>query len=205
MAFNTRIAAVAVAAAVAGGGAAFLLSPTISAAQEDQQETPSDSTETPPLPDGSGGELPEGAMPGGPQGSESGAACGPMGERPGGHMLGLDAAAEAIGIDVEELSTALRDGQTIAEVAEENGVDSDEVVSAMVAAAEERLAQAVEEGQLTEDEADEIAAELPERIAEMVQNGPPEGGPQGGMPGGPPGGEDQGSDSEGAETSARRV
>ena len=45
-------------------------------------------------------------------------ARGPGGPGHGHFGAGLDAAAEAIGIESEELRTALRDGSTIAEVAE---------------------------------------------------------------------------------------
>jgi len=203
MAFNTRIAAVAVAAAVAGGGAAFLVAPAVSSAQE--TDAPSDTTDDSQVP---GGELPEGetpeGMPGAPSGSESGAACAPGPGGPEGRGPGLEAAAEAIGIDVDALMTELQGGTTLAEVAAANGVSVDDVVAAMVADGEEHLVAAVEEGRLSQEEADEIAAELPERIAEMVENGPPAGGPQGGMPGGPQGptGPDRDSDSSSSQPAA---
>jgi hypothetical protein len=47
--------------------------------------------------------------------------------------------AETIGIDVYELVEALRAGQTVAEVAEANGTDPQEVVDALTAAAAERI------------------------------------------------------------------
>ncbi len=49
------------------------------------------------------------------------------------------AAAEAIGIDVEDLQAELEAGATIAEVAEANGVATQDVIDAMVANAAERL------------------------------------------------------------------
>jgi hypothetical protein len=195
MGFNKRIAALAVAAAVAGGGAAFLLVPEIVSAQESQPDTqseaPTDSfPEAPQMPEGS---APEGMPPGGPPSSESGSSCAPGGpsgstgeEGPRGPNLEL--AAEVIGVDVEDLTAALQDGQTVAEVAEANDVDPDEVVAALVDDAEEHLAEAVDAGELTEEEADEISAELPQRIAEFVENGPPAGGPQGAPQGVPQGG-----------------
>jgi hypothetical protein len=160
------IAAVALAAATAGGAAALLLSPGISAAQEEQQ-TPSEAPSGSTAPD-----MPSDGSP--PPGS-----CAPDGR--GGP--GLDAAAEAIGIDVDDLATALQDGQTIGEVAEAHGVASDDVVAAMVADAEAHLDQAVADGRLRDTEADEIRGDLPARIAELVETGPPAGGPTG--PSGP--------------------
>jgi hypothetical protein len=161
------IAVVALAAAAAGGAAALLLSPGIGVAQEEQQQTPSDAPtdSTPAAP-----EMPaDGSQP------PAGSGCAPDGR--GGP--GLDAAAGAIGIDVEDLVTALRDGQTIAAVAEAHDVDPDDVVAAMVADAEAHLDQAVADGRLSTEDAEEIRADLPARIAELVENGPPAGGPTG--------------------------
>jgi hypothetical protein len=94
----------------------------------------------------------------------------------------VEVAADAIGIEAADLVAALRDGQTIAEVAEANGVAPSVVVDAIVAAQRERLAGAVEEGELTQEEADELAATLEEQATDLV-NGeaelPPWGGRQG--------------------------
>ncbi|HWG92642.1 MAG TPA: hypothetical protein VNU66_00250 [Mycobacteriales bacterium] len=90
---------------------------------------------------------------------------------PGRH---LDAAAEALGISRDELRTALRDGQSLAEVAEANGVERQALVDALVAAASEHLDEQVAEGDLTQEQADERKAELAERVEEMVDRaGPP--------------------------------
>jgi len=48
-------------------------------------------------------------------------------------------AAKAIGVERKELVAALRDGQTVAQVAEANGVDSQSVVDAIVEARTKRL------------------------------------------------------------------
>lgn len=88
-----------------------------------------------------------------------------------GHHRGgcnLEAAAEAIGIDVDELRTALDEGQSIANVATANGVEPDAVVDAMVAERAERLAAAVESGRLTQEEADERLADKSEKIEDRV-------------------------------------
>ncbi|MFZ1491065.1 MAG: hypothetical protein WAS51_14100, partial [Ilumatobacteraceae bacterium] len=66
--------------------------------------------------------------------------------RHGRFMRGLSTAAETIGITEEELATALRDGQTIAEVAEANSVDPQTVIDALVAEAETRITTMVNEG-----------------------------------------------------------
>jgi hypothetical protein len=97
---------------------------------------------------------------------------------PGGHRggRGLDAAAEAIGVTEDELRTALRDGQTLAEVAESKGVAPQAVIDAMVAELQAHLDEEVAEGDHTQAEADEKLAEATERITDMVNNGRPERG-----------------------------
>jgi polyhydroxyalkanoate synthesis regulator phasin len=117
---------------------------------------------------------------------------GPRGHHgPGRGMKGGEAAAEALGITTDELRQALRDGATLAEVAALQGVDVQVVIDAMVAEAREHIEQAVEDGRLTREEADEKLAELTERITDVVNNGRPEGeGPRGPRGPGGPGAED---------------
>jgi hypothetical protein len=106
-------------------------------------------------------------------------------------MKGGEAAAEALGITTDELRQALRDGATLAEVAALQGVDVQVVIDAMVAEARDHIEQAVEDGRLTREEADEKLAELTERITDVVNNGRPEGeGPRGQRGPGGPGAED---------------
>lgn len=93
------------------------------------------------------------------------------GEREGRHGRGgckLDTAAEVIGIDVEALRAALDEGQTIAEVAADNGVSAQAVIDAMVENAEERLSGKVDEGRITQNEADDKLVEKTERIEDRV-------------------------------------
>jgi hypothetical protein len=71
----------------------------------------------------------------------------------------------------QELEDALEeDGTSLADVAEQRGVSSQAVVDALVAAAEERIATRVSEGDLTQERADELRAELPEWVAAAVDN-----------------------------------
>jgi polyhydroxyalkanoate synthesis regulator phasin len=92
----------------------------------------------------------------------------------GGHHggpLDLAAAATALDMSEDELRTALAaDGATPASVAEDRGVAVDDLVAALTDAAETRLAEAVEQGRLTQGEADERLADLAERIAERVDD-----------------------------------
>lgn len=92
------------------------------------------------------------------------------GERERGRRGGcnLDTAAEAIGIEEDALEAALENGDTIADVAAANGVDVDTVIDAMVADKAERLAEKVEEGRITQDEADEKLANAEAKITDRV-------------------------------------
>jgi polyhydroxyalkanoate synthesis regulator phasin len=83
----------------------------------------------------------------------------------------LSEAAEAIGIDEDELLDALRDGETIAELAEENGVEPRAVIDALVAAVKERLDEAVADGDIDQETADERLADAEERVTEFVNEG----------------------------------
>jgi polyhydroxyalkanoate synthesis regulator phasin len=87
---------------------------------------------------------------------------------------GISTVAESLGIGEDELRAALADGQTIAAIAEEQGVDVQDVVDDIVAAQRERLDEAVAEGHLTQEEADEFLAGAEERVTAFVNGEPPD-------------------------------
>lgn len=93
---------------------------------------------------------------------------------PGKHMgEGVATAAEAIGISEEDLRAELADGKSVAQVAEEHGVDVEMVVDALVASATDRL----------EEEIDG----LPDRMTDLVnRDGLPDKGRHGRPGGGHP-------------------
>jgi len=80
----------------------------------------------------------------------------------------FNTAADAIGIATDELRAELRDGATIASVAEANDVDVDAVVADIVASVEERFDAKVEAGDLTAEQADEKLGTIEERITNRV-------------------------------------
>lgn len=90
------------------------------------------------------------------------------GEGPRGHRANFEIVTALLGIDAETLRTELKAGATLAEVAEANGVSTDELVDALVADAMKHLDVAVENGRIDQAEADERAADLEERITERV-------------------------------------
>jgi uncharacterized protein YidB (DUF937 family) len=139
------LGAAAFSLALAGGGVAGALfgTPSFSGAQDDTSSTTDTTTAAP----------------------EAGRPFGDHGER-------LAAAAEALGIPEADLRTALEGGQSIAQVAETQGVDIQTVIDALVAEATDRL--------------HELEASLPARMTELVNKeglgdheGPGRGGPGG--------------------------
>jgi hypothetical protein len=107
------------------------------------------------------------------------------GPGPGGHhaFADLGAAASFLGLAVDELRSELESGQTLAEVAAAEGKSVEGLVDAMVGSAKERLADDVADGRLAQEQADELAAELEDRIVGVVngtmphfRGGPPPGG-----------------------------
>lgn len=79
----------------------------------------------------------------------------------GGRGLGqaeLEAAAEVLGMTTDELATALQSGSTLQNLAHEAGVEIEEVRAAIQAAhvteLRERIAQAVADGTITQENAD---------------------------------------------------
>lgn len=77
--------------------------------------------------------------------------------------------AETIGITIEDLRAEFQDGNSVADVAEANGVDPETVAEALIGALEERLDTAVENGRLTEEQAAERLERRSERIAERLE------------------------------------
>jgi hypothetical protein len=164
------VAATAAAGIVGGAAGAMLFAPVIGSAQD----TPTEQTTPAPNPDDT--------QP--PADAERPEDCD---RGPGGHHgPRLDAAAAAIGVDAAALRDSLRDGQTLAQVAEANGVDPQAVIDALVAEADSRLDEGVANGRITQDEADARRPELVERITSFVTDGPPEH-PEGGRRRGPRG------------------
>jgi hypothetical protein len=97
---------------------------------------------------------------------------------------------------VDELRTALKGGQSVAEVARSKGIDPERVVDALVDALRTRLDEKVAAGDVTREQADEMLARATEHIRAHVngqgsglwRQAPPRPGWTGGgwaPPGGP--------------------
>jgi len=85
---------------------------------------------------------------------------GPGGSRSGPSLEGaaLEAAADALDMSTDDLSAALADGKTLKDLANEAGVDMQDVFDALSAVREEsmreHIAQAVEDGTMNQEKAD---------------------------------------------------
>ena len=99
--------------------------------------------------------------------------------RGGGYDLSV--AAETLGMSEDDLRTALEaDGASLASVAEDQGVAVEDVVAALTAEVQEHIADAVADGDLTQEQADERTADLEAWITERVNStGGHDGGPRG--------------------------
>ncbi len=76
--------------------------------------------------------------------------------------------AEILGLEGSEMREALRNGSSIADRAEAQGIDSADVVDAIVARAEERLDTAVENGRIDDTQAAEMLTQAAERAEDLV-------------------------------------
>jgi hypothetical protein len=98
---------------------------------------------------------------------------------------GLDAAATALGMDESALREALRGGKTIADVAKEKNVDLQTVIDALVDVANDKIDQAVADGRISSDRADEMKSHTKDMITAFV-NGQMPSRPDGAWGGPPP-------------------
>jgi len=102
----------------------------------------------------------------------------------------MDAAAEALGLSEAELFRRLRSGRTLEQIAKARGKDYADVKAAIRSAVKTELDAAVEDGRLTQQQADDMLEHLTEHLDDGgFGRGP--GGPGSGPPGdrdGGPGG-----------------
>lgn len=93
---------------------------------------------------------------------------GPGGWRGGGMSL-VDATAQATGLSEDEVITALTDGKTFAEIAQENDVSLQDIVDIVIAARSDGIQAAVDDGRLTQEQADEMLSEMSDHLLEVLQ------------------------------------
>lgn len=76
----------------------------------------------------------------------------------------LAVAAEQLGLEPEALLAEINAGKTIAQVAEEKGVELDVIVEAFIAAHNERFTAALESGRITQEQLDAMNARMREHV-----------------------------------------
>lgn len=98
--------------------------------------------------------------------------------RPKGGPRGmqLDAVAQALGISADELHNKLESGSTIAQVAQEQNVNVQVVIDAMVAGMNNRTDEALAKGKIDQTKADELKANATQRATDVVNGVRPERG-----------------------------
>ena len=94
-------------------------------------------------------------------------AGGPFGR--GERVRKLEVAAGYLDLSKDQLRERLRDGQSLAGVARDEGKPVDGLVDALEAALRERLDRAVEDGRLTEERRDAVLERLEGRIEALVE------------------------------------
>jgi predicted DNA-binding protein (UPF0251 family) len=90
-----------------------------------------------------------------------------------GHFGNLDTAATYLGLTEVQLRERLANGDTLAEIAKAESKSVDGLVQALVKAARERIDDAVADGRLTQAHANELRANLEERITDLVNGALP--------------------------------
>ena len=91
----------------------------------------------------------------------------------------VSVAADELGMKVTDLLTELQDGKSIADVAQEKGVDTQVIIDAYVAQVKETLDKAVADGNITQKQADWQLERVKERVTDQLDNTWSDGGPGG--------------------------
>lgn len=85
---------------------------------------------------------------------------------------GLEAAADVLGLSIDEVRAQLQEGSTLAQIAEAQRVGEDALIDAILAPVVKQIEQAVERGGLTEDEAAEALVKAAGRVQEAIEKVP---------------------------------
>jgi len=102
--------------------------------------------------------------------------AGPLGRR--GHGVGpgrilegmVDVAANTIGVQPSDLTSELKNGKSVADVATEHTVDPQTVVQAIVDAGNKKIDEAVANDKLTSTQADKLKSHLPDAATKFVNH-----------------------------------
>jgi len=141
--------------------------PTPSPTEEEPTEDPTDDVSTPtPAPEESDAdEEDDGSDDSTTEGSSSGHWCGS-----GANPLIFDAAAEILGMTQDELRVAKQSGQSLADIAVAQGMTVEDFSAQLEAAARADLQARLSAGEITQEQFDEISAELDEKLDEIINS-----------------------------------
>jgi ribosomal protein S20 len=78
--------------------------------------------------------------------------------------------ADTLGVSTDELRAALKSGQSVSEYATSLGKNPQDVVTALVNAANAHIDQAVADGKIPPDKGAAIKARVPERVQKLVDH-----------------------------------
>jgi hypothetical protein len=101
--------------------------------------------------------------------------------RQGGFNI-TEIACNILGLTQDEFMEKMQEGTSLADIASEQGLSEEEFENALLAAMTEEVQQQVSDGEITQEQADEML----ERMQEMIESGMYQG-PMNGLGGGPPG------------------
>lgn len=94
----------------------------------------------------------------------------------GRHGASLETVAEVIGVSEADLREALINGESVADVAEANDVDVQTVIDALTADKNEQIDEKLAAGEITEAEAEEMKADIAEKVESKVNGERPNRG-----------------------------
>lgn len=82
----------------------------------------------------------------------------------------LNTVAQILNVTPQELLKDLRQGQSIAQVAQSKGVAEQQVIDAIVKDLSASIDKRVQDGKLSQEKADQLKAGLPDRVKQMVEH-----------------------------------
>ncbi|WP_147533431.1 DUF2680 domain-containing protein [Bacillus marasmi] len=92
-----------------------------------------------------------------------------MGMQFGGEMH--ETVADVLGMTVYELQAARSEGKTIADLATEKGISTDDLVAKLVEVRKANLDQLKKEGKITQEQMDRMLTNMESRMKAMIENG----------------------------------
>ena len=112
------------------------------------------------------------------------------GQGPGHGIRGNNIVKEAatiLGLEESSIQDSIKSGKTLAEIATASGITEATFLEKLAEADKTALAAQVTAGTITQEQADKIVADLPERLKQQIENAKPQGDKGPGGPEGPGG------------------